>query len=90
VDTQIELFAAENKTLIESRKQHILSATQLVYRDSEQSMVASRIAGHDRRVAVRTRLIRLNDLTLERILQVYQLGLVEFKKSHILIIYYKV
>ena len=83
VDTEVELLASEDQTFIQGGQQHILSATQLINRDCKQSVIASRIAGHDGRVAVRSCLIRSDDLTLERIFQVDKLGLVEFKKSHI-------
>ncbi len=82
MDTKVELFASKGKTLIQRRKQHILSATQLVHRDGQQSVIASCIARHDRRVAVRTSLVCNDELTLKRVLKVDKLGLVEFKKSH--------
>ena len=82
VDSEVELLTSEDQTLIQRRKQHILSATQLINRDSEQSVITPCVAGHDRRVAISACLIRRDDLTLERILQVHKLGLVEFKKSH--------
>jgi hypothetical protein len=78
MNAKVELLAAENQTFIQRGKKNILSTTKPSYRNGEESVIASGIAGHDGRVAVRTRLIRSDDLTLERILQVYQLGLVEF------------
>ena len=84
-DSEIELLAAKNEALVKRREEHVLSATQFLYRDCKKSVVTSCIAGHDARVAVRTRLVRRDDLPLERVLEVHELGLVEFKKSHIYI-----
>jgi hypothetical protein len=86
MDSEIELFAAEYKALVERRKQHKLSASEFLNRNSKQSVIAPGIAGHDRRVAISAGSVSLDNLTLERVLEVYQFGLVEFKKSHILYI----
>ena len=83
VDAKVELLASKDNTFIQRRKKHILSATQLFHGNSEQSVITSCVAGHDGRVAICTQIVRSDDLTLERIHQVHKLGLVEFKKSHI-------
>ena len=83
MNAEVELFSSKDQTLIQRRKQHILSTAQLVHRDSEQSVVTPCIAGHDGRVAIRSSVVRRDDFTLKRILQIHKLGLVEFKKSHI-------
>jgi hypothetical protein len=64
MNAEVELLTSKDKTFIQSRKQHILSSSQFLNRDSEQSVIASCVAGHDRRVAICTRLIRSDDLTL--------------------------
>jgi hypothetical protein len=82
MDSEVELLTPEDKALVKSRKQHILSSAEFLYRNSEQSVIASRITCHDGRVAVRTGLICNQKLTLERVLQVHEFGLVKFQKSH--------
>ena len=78
MDTEIELLAADHNTLVHRRKQHILPSSEIVDRHSQQSMIPSRIAGHQRGVAVRTCLVRKDNLPFQRIFQVYKFGLVEF------------
>ena len=83
VNTEVELFATHHEALVERRKQHKLSTAKLLYRHCKQSVVLSRIASHNGCVAVRTGLVRRDQLTLQRVLEVDQFGLVEFQKSHI-------
>jgi hypothetical protein len=47
MNTKVKLLTSKNKTFIQRRKQHILSASQLLNRDSEQSVITSCVASHD-------------------------------------------
>ena len=82
MDTQVEPLSAEGEALIEGTQQDVPVSVELFYRNGQKAMVAPRIAGDDGRVAVRTGLVRQDNLSLERILEIDEFRLVEFQKSH--------
>ena len=58
VDAQVELLTVEHQAFVQCGKQYILSFPETVHRNSEEPVIASCIAGHDRGVAIRACLVR--------------------------------
>ena len=73
MNSEIKLLTSQNQAFIQSGKQHVLSTSKLLNRNREQTMITPCIASHNRCVAVRARLVRCDDFTLERVFQVYEL-----------------
>ena len=87
VDAQVELLAVHDQGFVQVGKEQELVAAETVQRDREQAVVTARVAGDDGRVAVGSRLVGAQDLTLERVGQVDQFRLVEFQECHIVFFY---
>ena len=83
MDTQVKTLAAKGEALIEGTQQNMPVAAELFHRYSQEAVVTPRVASDDGRVAVRTGLVRQNNLAFQGILEIDEFRLVEFQKSHI-------
>ena len=72
VDAEIELLAAYDKTFVQGRQKDEIPPSKLIDRNCKKSMVTPGIASHDGCVAIGSCLVRHDDLSFERIFQVYQ------------------
>ena len=83
VDAEIEDLAIYLKALIHGGEKHILASSEIVHRNAQKAVITPCVAGYNGSVAVSARLVRADNLPLERIRQVHEFGLVEFQKCHI-------
>ena len=83
MDTQVKTLAAKGEALIEGTQQNVPVAAELFHRYGQEAVVTPRVASDDGRVAVRTGLVRQNNLAFQGILEIDEFRLVEFQKSHI-------
>ncbi len=84
MDAEVELLAIHDQGFVHIRQQQETVPAETVQRDCQQAVVAAGVARDDGRVAIGAGLVRAQDLPLERIGQIDQLGLVELQKSHII------
>ena len=85
VYAKIELLAAGEDGFVQRRQQQVLVAAEAVQRDGVEAVVAARVAGDDARVAISARLVCTDNLPLQRVGKVHQLGLVELEECHVLL-----
>ena len=78
VNAEVELLAVHGEAFVQRGKEHEPVATETVERHGEEAVVAPGVASQNRSVAIRPRLVRADDLPLQRISQVHKLRLVEF------------
>ena len=84
VDAKVELLTVHDQGFVHIRQQQETVSAESVQRDRQQAVVAAGVARDDGRVAVGAGLVRTQDLPLQRIGQVDQLGLVELQECHII------
>ena len=82
VDAQIELLSVQHQALVHRGEQQMLPAPELVHRDSQKTVVTPCVASDYRSVAIGSGLVGTDNLPLQGIREIHQLGLVEFQKSH--------
>ena len=82
VDAQVKPLSAQDKALVQGTQQQVPVAIELLYRNGQEAVVTAGIARDYGRVAIRSGLVRQDNLPLKRVREIDELRLVEFQKSH--------
>ena len=78
VNAEVEAFTVDYEALVKIGEQEEPVSAETVQSNGQQTVVATGIAGHDARVAIAAGLVCAQNLSLQRIREIDELGFVEF------------
>ena len=82
VDAQVEGGTVLYHSLVERRQQHMVVVVELGHWDDQQPVLLARVAAHNSRTMISTRLISAQYLLVKRLLQINHQVLVKFQIAH--------